>query len=167
MEELVASLEEEGTLYEKLIPIAEQKKQVIVNNDLEELRLLTEQENSMIDRITALEGKRLEVVKNIGVVLNKDPNELDLKTIISLLGKQPEEQKQLGRIHDKLKETVGRLQEINFQNKQLIEESLEMIEFNMNFIQSTRMSSGSSNYTKSASVKDASSSQPGMFDAKQ
>ena len=49
----------------------------------------------------------------------------------------------------------------------LIEQSLEMIEFNMNLIQSTRMSPGSGSYTKSAYENDAPAWQTGMFDARQ
>ncbi len=167
IEELTANLREEGGVYKELLLIAEKKMRIIVKNDLDELRQITDDENGKLDHIAVLEAKRVEVVNNIGVVLNRNPEKLSLSAIISLLDRQPEEQKELKRIHDDLKATAGRLQELNRQNKQLIEESLEMIEFNMNFIQSTRMSSGSSNYTKGASVSDADASQSGMFDAKQ
>jgi hypothetical protein len=59
------------------------------------------------------------------------------------------------------------LTEINARNKTLIEQSLEMIEFNMNFIQSTRMAPGNNTYTRGASQYGNDSYQAGMFDAKQ
>ena len=83
-----------------------------------------------------------------------------------MLKNQPEEQKRLSDIQYNLKRTIQRLMEINLQNKSLIEESLEMIEFRMNLIQSTRMSPGN-NYTKGAMTTDAPTLQAGMFDAKQ
>jgi hypothetical protein len=49
----------------------------------------------------------------------------------------------------------------------LIENSLEMIEYNMNFIQSTRMSPGSNNYNRDASTSYGIDLGPGAFDAKQ
>ena len=121
----------------------------------------------MVDRVGVLEKKRLETVQNIGIVLNRNPDTLTLSAIVDMLKKQPEEQKKLREIHDKLRATTGRLKDINSQNKSLIGEALEMIEFNMNVLRSTRMSSGSSNYTRNASQTDTPEAGPGMFDAKQ
>ena len=110
---------------------------------------------------------RMETVKNIGIVLNRNPETLTLHSIVEMLHNQPEEQQKLRAIHDKLRVTTGRLKDINSQNKLLIEESLEMIEFNMNVLRSTRMSSGSSNYSSDASEVAGMAPQHGMFDAKQ
>lgn len=166
IQELITVLTEEQQLYEKIIPIASEKKNVIIKNNLESLQEITEQEQLAIDQVTALEKKRSEVIVNIGILLNRKPEELTLKEIIRLLESQPKEQKQLSQIHDQLKQTVQELKNINIQNKSLIVQSLEMIEFNMNLIQSTRMSPGN-NYTKGAITEDAPALQAGTFDAKQ
>ena len=89
-----------------------------------------------------------------------------MSTIIKLIGKQPEEQKQLSKIHDSLSATVKRLVAINERNKSLINQSLEMIEFNMNLIQSTRTLPGMNNYTKGALETDIVG-ETGKFDARQ
>jgi len=166
IQELISVLTEEQQLYEKIIPIASEKKNVIIKNNLESLQKITEQEQLAIDQITVLEKRRSEVIVNIGILLNRKPEELTLGEIIKLLEKQPKEQKQLSQIHDQLKHTIQELKNINIQNKSLIVQSLEMIEFNMNLIQSTRMSPGN-NYTKGATTADAPSLQAGTFDAKQ
>ncbi|CDE45866.1 putative uncharacterized protein [Clostridium sp. CAG:411] len=166
IQELITVLTEEQQLYEKIIPIASEKKNVIIKNNLESLQEITEQEQLAIDQVTVLEKKRSEVIVNIGILLNRKPEELTLKEIIRLLENQPKEQKQLSQIHDQLKQTVQELKNINIQNKSLIVQSLEMIEFNMNLIQSTRMSPGN-NYTKGAITEDAPALQAGTFDAKQ
>ena len=166
IQELISVLTEEQQLYEKIIPIASEKKNVIIKNTLESLQKITEQEQLAIDQITVLEKRRSEVIVNIGILLNRKPEELTLGEIIKLLEKQPKEQKQLSQIHDQLKHTIQELKNINIQNKSLIVQSLEMIEFNMNLIQSTRMSPGN-NYTKGATTADAPSLQAGTFDAKQ
>ena len=157
----------EDEIYKELLPVADRKTRIIIKNDLEALQEVTAQEQIMIEKITALERKRTEVINNIGTVLNRNPNTLNMKELIKLFQKQPEEQRKLSKIHDSLKSTLARLVEINDRNKSLIQQSLEMIEFNMNLIQSTRMSPGTNNYTKSASQWDASALQTGMFDAKQ
>ena len=167
IEELISTLEQENDIYKQLIPISENKTKVIVKNDLQALQDITEQEKSMVEKITALEHKRENIVKNIGTVINKDPRSLHINMIIKILDKQPKEQKQLSEIHDNLKKTIHRLVEINNHNKSLINQSLEMIEFNMNFIQSTRMSPGNHNYTSGAAEADMPTLRTRMFDAKQ
>ena len=166
IQELVSILEEEQQIYETLIPIVTEKTKVIIKNNLETLQKITEQEQLVVDKVTVLEKKRSEVILNIGIIMNRKPEELTLAEIIKMLKNQPEEQKRLNDIHNNLKRTIQRLQTINYQNRSLIEQSLEMIEFNMNLIQSTRMSPGN-NYTKGAVSSQNNALQPGMFDAKQ
>ena len=167
IDELVNVMSQENDIYRELIPIAEEKTRVIIKNDLDALQKITEQEQLTIEKITALEKKREEVVINIGTVLSRDPKELNMKALIKIMGKQPEEQKALSRIHDELDGNLRRLVTINDRNKELINQSLEMIEFNMNLIQSTRMAPGVNNYTRSAGESSIRQAGTGMFDAKQ
>ncbi|WMJ90238.1 flagellar protein FlgN [Anaerocolumna sp. MB42-C2] len=167
IEELIHTLEEEYEIYKQLIPIAENKTQVIISNDLDNLQDITDREQVMVDKVTALERKRENIIGNIGTVISRDPKTIHIKTIIQILDKQPKEQRQLSEIHDNLKKTIQRLVDINNHNKSLIQQSLEMIEFNMNFIQSTRMSPGNLSYNKGAAQLDMPTLQTGMFDAKQ
>jgi len=167
IDELIDILEKEYEVYQQLIPIANEKTQVIVKNDLTSLQEITGKEQSAVDRINSYERKREAVMLNIKTVINRKAQEFNLKTLIELMEKQPKEQKALSIIHDNLKDTIQNLVEINSRNKHLIQQSLEMIEFNMNFIQSTRMSPGNNTYTKSASQYGAQERGTGMFDAKQ
>lgn len=167
IEELINVLEQEQEVYQQLVPIAEEKTNIIVKNDLNALQEITGKEQNAVDMLNVLERRREEIITNIGTVINRKPETLDMKTLIQFMEQQPNEQKALSVLHDNLKRTIQRLVEINNRNKSLIQESLEMIEFNMNFIQSTRMSPGNNTYTKGASQYDAQASQTGMFDAKQ
>ena len=167
IDELVNTMSQENDIYKELIPIAEEKTRVIIKNDLDALQKITEQEQLTIEKINALEKKREEVVINIGTVLSRDPKELNMKALIKIMGKQPKEQKELSRIHDELDVNLRRLVTINDRNKELINQSLEMIEFNMNLIQSTRMAPGVNNYTRSAGESSIRQAGTGMFDAKQ
>lgn len=167
IEELISTLKAEKAVYEELVPVSEQKTRILVKNDLEELKKITAQEQLLIDRAGVIGHKREEVIKNIGVVLNKTPEELDLTSLTRLMAKQPEEKKTLAALHDSLRTTMRRLVEVNERNKDLIENSLEMIEFNMNFIQSTRMSPGNNNYNRNATNSYTSDYGGHGFDAKQ
>lgn len=167
IDELIGILNEETQIYNQLIPVAEEKTLIIVKNDLILLQEITGKEQSIIDQVSSLERKREEVMVNIKTVINHKSENLNLKLLVQLLVKQPKEQKALSVLRDNLNGTIQRLVEVNNRNKLLIQQSLEMIEFNMNFIQSTRMSPGNNTYTKGATQYDAQSSGTGMFDAKQ
>ena len=166
MEELIATLHQEDTAYQELLPVVEQKTQAIIANDLQKVQSITEIEQSAIGKISGLEQKRTEVMKNIGIVLNKKVSELTLPNLIKLLERQPQEQEALTQIHTELRAVLKRLAEVNGHNKNLIEQSLEMISYNMNLLQSTRIVPGN-NYTRNAGQWDMTASQTGMFDAKQ
>ncbi len=167
MEELITTLEQEYEIYEKLVPIEENKTKIIVKGDLEALQQITDQEQTVIEKINYLEHKREEVVNNIGIVIGKDSKGLRVQTIIDILDKQPKEQQQLSKVHENLKKVVQRLVEVNNHNNSLIQQSLEMIEFNMNFIQSARMTTMNNSYNKGASQTDMPVMGTGMFDTKQ
>ena len=168
MEELLTALNSEKEIYEKLIPVCEKKTGILVKGNLAELEAVAQEEQDLVEKAASLGMQREAVIKNIGIVLNKDAETLDLTTLAKLLGKQPQERAKLVELHDSLKAVMKRLVAVNEKNKNLIENSLEMIEFNMNFIQSTRMSPGVNNYDKNASTSGYQAGySPGAFDAKQ
>ena len=168
MDELLEVLSEERDIYEELAPISEKKTQVLIKEDLKELKKITDKEQLLVDKVSIVDRKREKVIQNISVVLNKDfEKELDLATLGNILCKQPDERKKLNMLHDSLRhvyEPAGDCQ--SKKNKELIENSLEMIEFNMNYIKSTRMSPGNNNYNRNAATSYTDSSRGG-FDAKQ
>ena len=166
MEELITTLERELEAYQKLLPVAEQKTQAIIANDLSEVQKITELEQEAISKISSLEQKRADIMENIGIVLNKRVSDLTLPKLIEMLGKQPSEREALARLHKDLTYTLKELATINGHNKNLIEQSLEMISYNMNLLQSTRVVPGN-NYTRNAGQWNMTASQTGMFDAKQ
>ena len=166
MEELISTLSQEKELYLALLPIAEEKTKAIVANDLDELQEITSREQEAVGRISALERKRDEVINNMGIVLGRKPEELTLAELIRITGKQRSDQAVLAELKDALGAAVKKLADVNERNNVLIKHSLDMIQFNMNLLQSTRMVQGN-NYTKSAGESMQGASQTGMFDAKQ
>lgn len=166
IEELITTLQQENDVYSEMIPIAKEKSSIIANNDLLALQEITDKEQAFVEKVMMLDKKREEIIANVGIVLCKEAKTLKIQEIIKLLEAQPKEQEKLSSVHTNLKKTINELMEFNNHNKSLIEQSLEIIEFNMNFIQSTRMSPGN-NYTKSAGQASSVLPEAGMFDAKQ
>ena len=167
MEELMETLDAEEKLYRELIPVEQEKTRAIAGTDLEAMRRIVEKEHELVDKTQHLENVRKRIVLDIATVLGKDPDKMTLASLADTLKKQPEDQRKLQMVHDRLRKTVMQLQDINQSNENLLREAMEMVEFNMNVIRSTRMSSGSSNYASDASEVYGTAPQQGMFDAKQ
>ena len=167
MEELVETLNREEQLYADLIPIQEDKLRAIVANDLAAIGRLSDEEQKLVDEVGVLETKRIRIANDIATVLGKPPGAMKLENTIDALKNQPKEQKILQELHDRLRRTISRLQDLNIRNKELLNQAMEMVEFNMNVIRSTRMSSGSSNYSSNAAQVDVPDIEAGTFDAKQ
>ena len=165
IEELIMVLGDEEKIYSEIIPVAEKKTQIIVNNDLQSLNSITEEEQELLGKISKLEKKRQEVIRNIGIVMNKKESELNFVTIIELLNGQEKEQEELRKLHDKLKGTIDVLSTLNERNQMLIKQSLEMIDFDINLMQSLRTSPGVGQYNIASEV-EMQGMKSGMFDAK-
>ena len=168
MENLISVLQDEGVAYEELLKLSMKKTPIIVSGDLEGLQKITDEEQDVVAKINHLDAKREEVTKDIANVLNKDVKSLKLVDIIRLLSQRPVEQQQLATAHDKLKEVVGQMTRVNEHNKELIKQSLEMVEFDLNLIQAMKSAPQTANYTKSAySTGAVMGRSNGGFDAKQ
>ena len=85
MDELLEVLSEERDIYEELAPISEKKTQVLIKEDLKELKKITDKEQLLVDKVSIVDRKREKVIQNISVVLNKDSKELDLATLGNIL----------------------------------------------------------------------------------
>lgn len=168
MENLISILEEEGKAYEGLLELSKQKTPIIVEGDLEGLQKITDEEQNIVAVIHRLDSSREEVTKDIANVLNKDVATLKLADIVGMLSARPKEQQQLAAAHDRLKEAVGQMKKVNEQNRELIQSSLEMVEFDLHLIQSLRTAPQTANYTRGAfSSGSIMGKDSSGFDAKQ
>lgn len=150
IEELITTLKEETVEYEALLELSTEKTGIIVRDDIQNLNEMVAKEQSHLDRIANLEKKRTEVMKDIAIVLNKDVNTLTVKGISELLEGQKKEQQELSQTRDKLKKLLTGVEVVNEMNKGLIEEALEMINFNINYINGLSQLPETANYTRDA-----------------
>ena len=167
IEELIDTLNRENKEYEKLLELSKRKSAVIVSREIAALEKITDDEQTVVTTIGNLDNKRAQVTRDIADVINKDVETLKLSVLIELLSKQPEEQRALSEIHDKLKTTVENVRMINESNRQLIDQSLEMVEFDLNMIRSMRQAPETNNYGRSAISTGEMLGSVRGFDAKQ
>lgn len=167
MENLIEVLSKESTEYDGLLEISQRKTSVIASGNLEDLQKITEEEQNVVNKLNALERKRIEVTADIATVLNKDASKLTLTNLISLLQARPAEQGALADLHDRLRRTVHELQRVNEQNGSLLKDALEMVEFEINMLQASRLAPETANYNKGAYSAGSTMGVTKGFDAKQ
>lgn len=166
IENLITVLNEENSEYETLLALSMEKTNAIVSGDVNALNELVEKEQGIVERINKLEKKRTEATGDVAIVLNKKPEELTLGTLAELLAGRSAESGALKSIHDRLKSTLGKMVQVNDSNRMLLQESIDMVDFELNLAQSLRQSPATANYSGSTYTND-SYGPTGSFDAKQ
>jgi ferritin len=164
IEDLINTLDTENDEYTELLKLSQEKTPVIIAGDVKKLNDMIAKEQEHTDKLAVLESKRTQVVKDIATVLNKDVNTITVRNIIALLEGQEKEQNALATVYDKLRLTLNDMVVVNEINKQLIEESLELVNFNINYLNSINQIPETANYTKDA--YNASGISNSTFDAK-
>lgn len=166
VEELLNVLETEKTTYDQLYELAEAERDAIINRKLDALEATVAKEQELGSELKNLENTRVKSLKSMAIVLGKDGQELTVSQIIELLGSQPEEQKKLREAKDKLVESATKMQFMNQQNQVLLNQAMEMVDFDLTLFRSLRQAPETANYNRSAySTGDILPS--GGFDAKQ
>ncbi len=168
MENLIDVLNRECTEYEGLLDLSQKKTPIIAGGNLEDLQKITDDEQNVVIRINHLEKQRVEVTKDIANVLNRDVEELKLSNLIEMLAARPVEQEKLTVAHDRLQIAVRNLQRVNEQNKELLTNALEMVEFEMTLLQSMKAAPETANYNRGAyNAGNTMGVTSNGFDAKQ
>ncbi|MBO4981808.1 MAG: flagellar protein FlgN [Lachnospiraceae bacterium] len=168
MENLIDVLRKECREYEGLLELSQKKTPVIVSGNLEELQKITDEEQGLVSRINHLEKERVEVTADIANVLNKDVKDLKLADLIRMLSGRPTEQAALAEVHDSLQVSVRGLQRVNEQNRELLNNALEVVAFEMNMMQAMKAAPETANCNRGAySAGDTMGIGSKGFDAKQ
>ena len=168
METLIEVLEKENQEYKNLLELSIKKTPAIVSDDVKALAQITDEEQIIVSRINHLDNQRNEAVNDIANVLNKDVTKLKIADLIKMLAARPQEQAELASVFDELRRNVHAVKRVNEQNKELIESALEMVQFNMQVLQSMNKAPETANYNRGAcNTGDVIGTVSKAFDAKQ
>lgn len=166
MEELLTALKEEEDRYEALIDLADEKKEAIIKANLPKLDEINIREERITSDILNLSRSRAEVLRDMANVLGKDPAEMTVTRLIGYLKSQPVEQEKLIRQRDSLLAAGNKMHAANQQNQVLLQQALEMVEFDLTLLRSMKQAPETANYDKNAYNTGALLGSSG-FDAKQ
>ncbi|MBR1865190.1 MAG: flagellar export chaperone FlgN [Lachnospiraceae bacterium] len=167
IENLIATLEEESSLYEELRKESLAKTPVIVANDLQRLQEANAREQKVVDEITSVSHRRNQALEEIATVLGKDARTITVSEIIHMMEKQPEFQHPLIAVRDKMLRQVEALKQVSVHNQELLRESLEMTEYSINLLQSVNQAPETANYNKGSYSGVTLGSNRSSFDTKQ
>lgn len=131
-EELLKLLKNECSYYKELAKLAFQKKEVIIDNNIEELTELLEEDSKILDNIESLEVKRKKATSSLADSYNVNIDELNFEKIIGLAA--PEFKEQLKEIKGELLAVIEELHDQNEQNRLLINEAMKLNNFSLNLM---------------------------------
>lgn len=166
MDDLIQVLENENNEYEKLAKLSKEKKQVIIDANVPALEKIVDLEQDVASKIQNLDNKRQKVMHDMSVVLNKSDQNFTVDTVIEMLNSQPKEQQRLIDVKKQLKTTLDEVRRINEQNQTLLNQALELVEFDLTLFRSMRTAPETANYNKNA-YNTGEILGGGGFDAKQ
>ena len=161
MDKIINTMEESERIYNQLLSISIEKKDIIIDGKVKELEDILKKENFLVGQINNFEDKREEAIKSLAEELNL-PRE---KLTLSYICKEVKDHRchALKEITERIGATLQELKEVNDLNGKLIEQSLEYIRFSINLITDSLESQDGVYEGKAESKKDKKAS---LFDAK-
>ncbi|SFG78511.1 FlgN protein [Lachnospiraceae bacterium C7] len=166
VEELVTILNEEEKVYQELLTLANNKVLVLVQADVAGLEDITSKEQQASDTLISYSNKQVQLLKDIANVLGKSTEGMTVTKLIALLDTQPEMQESLTIARNHLVETAGKVNQLNEQNTMLIEQAIELNDFDLTLFKSLRQAPETANYDAHANNTGSLLGNSG-FDAKQ
>ena len=163
---LIDDLNNEDTGYNKLLDLSNDKTSAIVKGDVDELQKIFLQEQKLIEELETVEQKRQEDVKEICSILRLPYEEIRVEHIVQSLRFFPKEHDALEEVYLRLKRTLNQLTTVNDNNKLLLKESMDMIQFELDLAKNSVMDPQTSNYGRTAYEEQGITGATG-FDAKQ
>lgn len=123
-------LEQQLNLYGRLLACEESKTDLIMKNEIVQLNVVTQKEKLLTAQADELETVRLlttaRYFKEIGFRMRSGV----LSDLIRSVN-NPEEKQQLTRLYEELTDMLKRLKQVNEANQQLIQQSLDFINFSI------------------------------------
>ena len=150
MDNLLEVIESEDLNYQKLIQLALSKKEAVISADIKVLSDVTDKEQEITSILNKLENKRKTILCDMSEVLHQNKETFDIQKMIDLLSKQPKEQQKLIELRDQLRSTLLEMAKVNEQNRYLIQEAMEMVDFDLTLYKSLRQAPETANYNNKA-----------------
>jgi len=146
-EKLIMALDKDCEIYEEILRLGEEKKQIIIAGDIEKLEETTKREHALIASLMKLEEIRDKIISEI--IKNTSLSTVTvLDDVLAVLSS--ENQEKLVAMKRRLGNLMQDVKDVNESNGELIKQSLDLIEFNVNLVSS--LGDTETNYSGKADV---------------
>jgi flagellar biosynthesis/type III secretory pathway chaperone len=133
MSDMIEILQKQLSLYERLLVCEEEKKPLILANEVVKLNVLTQKEKLLTAQADELETSRLLMTARHFKDLGFRKRSGVLSDLIKSVN-HPEEKLRLMEMHDRLTAVLTRLKQINEENQALIQQSLDFVNFSISLM---------------------------------
>lgn len=147
--ELMSVLTEEKNIYDELLEISKNKKNIIVEGNVNELEKITKTEQSIMIELSKLEDRREDNIQRIADIIGIEPQNLTISKLAEHV--DHETGKKLRDMRDTIMKVLKELKDLNALNSKLINSSMEYIEFSLGLL--TSAVEADNNYTMDAERK--------------
>ncbi|MDL2220635.1 flagellar protein FlgN [Eubacteriales bacterium OttesenSCG-928-N14] len=159
MDALIGNLAKERAVYEQLLQLSIDKKDVIIAGDVNALEAIVKLETESLARIKPLEQARKTLVLEIAKENNIDSNELTLEALASLA---PECAAALLAERELFSHTIGQIQDSNDINRKLIDTQIEITQVMLNAM--GQLAYATATYTPSGATTSEHTGRVSMVD---
>jgi len=127
IQSLLQVMTEEKEIYQALLEASQQKKDILIKNDLPSLSSVIQKESNLLKKAKTVEAHRLSIVDQMALERGMDADNFPLQTLIGM-SEGPLKQA-LSELRTQFGQVVEDLKESNEVNRRLIQTHLEYTSF--------------------------------------
>ncbi|QOR35362.1 flagellar protein FlgN [Clostridium sp. 'deep sea'] len=132
VDNVINILQQQQTIYQKLIKYSRQMQKAIVKDDTTEMNILIQAESALAMKFSVLEKKRTTLVNNIAKTVGYGGNNFnidELKKHSTAMQIQ-----KLNTLESDIADIIVELNELNTTNGSLIKNRLDVVNFSLNYL---------------------------------
>ncbi|MDR7235705.1 flagellar protein FlgN [Neobacillus drentensis] len=148
LNKLIQTLEEMTDAHTRLLGLAEEKRTILVDGNIQELQSLINRESSCVNEIEKLEQKRMQFVQVYLAQKGLTGQSFTLEELINIQN-DATTKTTLDYITNQLRGLIEKITQMNESNQQLIHTSLSYIQYSMGMLVRKEPSIGYGPYAKS------------------
>ncbi|PZE19363.1 flagellar protein FlgN [Paenibacillus xerothermodurans] len=131
---LIDTMKDLNRIHDTLLELAEQKKHVLIHNDVEKLTQIVTKENKLLRQVGDLDQQRVEVIGQFLMEKGYKPNpKVTVSDLTKIIFNVQDKRTLLG-LQKQLLGTIRKLRELNQINQQLIAHSLAFVDYSLDLI---------------------------------
>lgn len=134
LHELRESLRLNEECYRELLDLAQQKKESIVNDRLNDLTLIMTKESRLLKKIAEAEQMRTQAILSFQQAAGLQREKPLTLTEVARIATNPEDKKDIRMRIERLSELTGKLKEMNELNQSLTRQALDFVELSLDLL---------------------------------